>query len=86
MTPMTNEAKELLALIILTIATLIFVIALPNHDIPQTESYFQSHTVREGETLSEIVEQYGGSLKSTLAEHPNTVIMPGEKVLVFIEN
>lgn len=80
---MTNN-KEDLSLVILLFIIIAIVTFLPNSHPPHTEVYYKSHIVEQGETLSGIVEEYGGSLGRTKAVNPS-VIMPGEKIVVVIE-
>lgn len=83
---MNNIQRENLILYILAFIVAIILPFIPNNDIPKHEVYYESHVVKEGETLSQIVEQYGGNLKKSQALNPNpNVIMPGEVVNVVIE-
>jgi LysM repeat protein len=79
-----NEDRQNLILVFLALFVAIALLVIPNNDIPKT--YTESHIVKQGETLSEIVEEYGGNLKKTQALIPNpNVIMPGQKISVVIE-
>lgn len=82
---MTNDTKDMLILSIFAVIVAITLLILPSNDIPTHTTVYESHTVKPGETLSQIVDRYHGSLKSTLAEHPSSVVMPGEVVEVVIE-
>jgi len=83
--PMTNNDKDILILLFWGVVVTLFLTLYPNSHPTLTQTYYESHTVRQGETLSQIVEKYHGSLKSTLVEHPSPVVMPGEKLRVVIE-
>lgn len=77
--------RDNLILTLFAVIVAISLLVIPNNDIPKHEVYYESHVVKEGETLSQIVEEYGGNLKKTQAEHPSSVIMPGEKIEVVVE-
>ena len=81
---MNEDTKDMLILGFWFVVVVIF-LALTHNDIPKPQTTYESHTVKPGETLSEIVDRYHGSLKSTLAEHPSSVVMPGEVVEVVIQ-
>lgn len=81
---MTEDTKDMLILGFWFAVVVIF-LALTHNDIPKPQTTYESHTVKPGETLSEIVEHYHGSLVKTLAEHPSSVVMPGEVVEVVVE-
>jgi LysM repeat protein len=79
-----NEDRENLILIFLAAVVSISLLVIPNNDIPKY--YTESHIVKQGETLSQIIEEYGGNLKRTQALIPNpNVIMPGEEIQVVIQ-
>jgi hypothetical protein len=82
---MTDESKDMLILLFWGAIAILGFTFIPNAHPPKVETYYESHTVKPGETLSEIVQQYHGSLKSTLAEHPSSWVMPGEKIRVVVE-
>ena len=81
---MTEETKDMLILGFWFAVVVIF-LALTHTDIPKPQTVYESHTVKPGETLSEIVDRYHGSLVKTQGEHPSSVVMPGEKIQVVIE-
>jgi hypothetical protein len=79
-----NEDRENLILVFLALFVSIALLVIPNNDIPK--HYTESHIVKQGECLSEIVEEYGGSLKRTQSLIPNpNVIMPGEEIEIVVE-
>ena len=82
---MNNKDKDMLILGFFALVVAIAFAFIPNSHPPKTQTYYESHTVKPGETLSQIVDRYHGSLKSTLAEHPSSVVMPGEVVEVVIQ-
>lgn len=82
---MTNNEKDMLILLFFALVVAIALSIIPNSHPPRTELYYKTHIVEQGETLGEIVEEYHGSLKKTLAEHPNSYVIPGERVRVVIE-
>lgn len=79
---MTNNDKDMLILGFWASVVIIFLVFI-HHDIPKTQTYYESHTVRQGETLSEIVELYKGSLIKSQAINSN-VIMPGQRVQIVV--
>lgn len=80
---MTRQDKDILILGFWGAVVIIFLV-LTHHDTPKTQTYYESHTVRQGETLSEIVKLYKGSLKKSQAINSN-VIMPGQRVQIVVE-